>query len=120
MPEFAKLIEVVGGPGSYSLVIDGEDFPWLVADGPSTSARRGEVHSLTISIPAERIVFAEKEKPPPSDWLMLDSVTDDEVARCSTMGSVLERDVVRTEDGTDWRVERINVANKLLYVSPYE
>lgn len=58
MVDFAKEIVVTRGGG---LTIDGKDFPWMVMDGMEVSVAKGQMQTLTVSIPAERILVTDTQ-----------------------------------------------------------
>jgi hypothetical protein len=56
MADFAKLIQVKQEGNAYSLKIDGQEFPWLIADGGiETRITRGHAPTVTVTILAERL-----------------------------------------------------------------
>lgn len=116
MPELAKLIEVNGAPSAYTITIDGTDLPWYVLDGVTTTAKRGEQAALTISIPADKIIFDTDPKRE-ADWLLVQAGTGEEIGHWSTTHAVCKGDIVQTSDDKCWRVESIAIARKLLRVS---
>jgi len=82
MPELAKLIEVNGAPGAYTITIDGTELPCYVLDGVTATAKRGEMSALTISIPADKIAFSDRKPEGDDEWTGDDRCDDCPSNRC--------------------------------------
>lgn len=54
--QLAKLIRVERSGGHAKLVVDGEEFPWYIAEtGAAVNVRRDEAPAVTVTILAERV-----------------------------------------------------------------